>query len=185
MKKFAKLVAVFAALMLAWACFVACSNGDDDNGTNSDSNSDSNSGSNSNSNSGSNTGTNAGSNTGSDTASVKALQGLWIEEGSDWGRYFVDDTVYEALFDEKTKKYYYCEDGNKFSVSGTKIIMYYYDEEDNEREEVEYFEINRDTLILKCQNETETYKKNTEKPLPLSSKDFNKLGDSLFADSKE
>lgn len=32
MKKFAKLVAVFAALMLAWACFVACSNGDDDNG---------------------------------------------------------------------------------------------------------------------------------------------------------
>lgn len=181
MKKFAKLVAVFAALMLAWACFVACSNGDDDNGANSDSNSDSNSGSNSNSNSGSNTGTNTGSNTGSDDASVKALQGLWIEEGSDWGRYFVGDTMYEALFDKKAEKYYYCEDGDKFSVSGTKIITYYY-EEDNEREEVEYFEINRDTLILKCQNETETYKKIAKAPSQLSSKDFNKLGDSLFAD---
>lgn len=159
MKKFAKLVAVFAALMLAWACFVACSNGDDDNGP--------------------------------DDASVKALQGLWIEEGYDWGFYFVGDTVYEALFDKKAEKYYYCEDGDKFSVSGTKIIMYYYDEEDNECEEEGYFETNGDTLTLKYEykdeddslkTETETYKKNTEKPLPLSSEDFNKLGDSLFAD---
>lgn len=153
MKKFAKLVAVFAALMLAWACFVACSNGDDDNG--------------------------------SDDASVKALQGLWIEEGSDWGLYFVGDTVYEALFDKKAKKYYYCEDGDKFFVSGNKIITYYY-EEDNEREEVEYFEINRDTLTLKYYGdgekwETETYKKMQKTPSPLSSEDFNKLGDSLFA----
>lgn len=30
MKKFTKLAAVFAALVLAWACFVACSNGDED-----------------------------------------------------------------------------------------------------------------------------------------------------------
>ena len=154
MKKFEKLVAVFAALMLAWACFVACSNGDDDNG--------------------------------SDDASVKALQGLWIEEGYDWGFYFVGDTVYEALFDKKAEKYYYCEDGDKFSVSGTKIIMYYYDEEDNECEEEGYFETNGDTLTLKYYGdgekwETETYKKMQKTPSPLSSEDFNKLGDSLFA----
>ena len=84
--------------------------------------------------------------------------------------------MYEALFDKKAEKYYYCEDGDKFFVSGNKIITYYY-EEDNEREEVEYFEINRDTLILKCQNETETYKKIAKAPSPLSSENFNKLDD--------
>ena len=152
MKKFAKLVAVFAALMLAWACFVACSNGDDDNG--------------------------------SDDASVKALQGLWIEEGYDEGVYIVSNTLYDVIV--KDGKYYYDkDDSSKFSVSGNKITTYYYDDEGEAD-----FEINGDTLILKIlyvsegEEELEkfTYKRITGNPIPLSSEDFNKLGDSLFAD---
>lgn len=152
MKKFAKLVAVFAALMLAWACFVACSNGDDDNG--------------------------------SDDASVKALQGLWIEEGYDEGVYIVSNTLYDVLV--KDGKYYYDkDDSSKFSVSGNKITTYYHDDEGEAD-----FEINGDTLILKIlyvsegEEELEkfTYKRITGNPIPLSSEDFNKLDDSLFAD---
>ncbi len=153
MKKFAKLAAVLAALVLVLPCLVACSNGDDDSG--------------------------------SDSASVQALQGLWISEEG-WGNYVVGDTMYEALFDKSNKKYYYNEDGDKFSVSGNKCIMHYYDGEYDFE-----FEIKGDTLTVKYYDEddkkwsTNTYKKFTKTPIKMTSKEFDDLGNSLFADEGE
>lgn len=159
MKKFAKLVAVFAALMLAWACFVACSNGDDDNG--------------------------------SDDASVKALQGLWIYEKDVCGQYLEGDTFYHAILDGKTWCYDK-DDYDKFSVSGNKITVSYYDEEDDKYHvylEAD-FEINGDTLTLKYYDEegsrrTNTLKKSTEKPKGIQTEKFDEIYDSLSGDSEE
>lgn len=118
MKKFAKLAAVFAALVLTLSCFVACSNGNEDSkspGSDKDKP------------------TVSGTTTPSDSddnKSVKALQGLWIyeEESYIWGWYFVNNTMYLVQYVDGT---YYCIEDQpmSFSVSGNKIIV---DEEDDE-----------------------------------------------------
>lgn len=144
MKKFAKLSAVFAALVLALSCFVACSNGDDD------------------------------------SASVQALQGLWIDEKTDKndidGMYILNNTMYYVC--SEGEKYYYDEEGEKFSISGNQIIP---QSEDND--DIIFFEINSDdTLTItyeypdkdtgnKNKEVSKYYKKNTV-PIKLSSEEF-------------
>ena len=147
MKKFAKLSAVFAALVLALSCFVACSNGDDD------------------------------------SASVQALQGLWIYEDDVYGFYIAGNTLYYAILDNTTWCYDK-EEADKFSVSGNKITLHFYDE-DEYYEDVSYFEINGDTLIFKHYDEkdgsldTDILKKSAEKPKGISSEEFNKIDNRL------
>lgn len=113
------MVAVFAALVLAWACFVACSNSSSDSGSNGADDSSSNSGSDS------------GSNSGSTTISVQALQGLWIEkEQGQGGIYVVNEKYY--LVEVEGNNYSYTEkEGMAFSVDGNKLITHYEDEEDD------------------------------------------------------
>lgn len=98
MKKFTKLAAVFAALVLAWACFVACSNGDDDSSSDS------------------------GSNPSSTSISVEALQGLWLDDDKDGseGWWIQGNILYPAK--KKDGKYIYEEDDpSEFSISGNTI----------------------------------------------------------------
>ncbi|MDE5776319.1 MAG: lipocalin family protein [Treponemataceae bacterium] len=153
MKKFAKLSAVFAALVLVLSCFVACSNGDDD------------------------------------SASVQALQGLWIYEDDVYGFYIAGNTLYYAILDNTTW-YYDKEEADKFSVSGNKITLHYYDE-DKYYEDVSYFEINGDTLILKHYDEkdgsldTDILKKSAEKPKGISSKQFDEIYNRLNTNQSE
>ena len=147
MKKFAKLTAVFTALVLALSCFVACSNGDDD----------------------------------SDSAAVKSLQGLWSFKRSyyesndetyepskeyEQGFYFSGNMVY--AFIGQDGKYYYDDEGYKFSVSGNTLVIHFEDEEDDDKWEAD-FEINGDTLTLytvdkKVGKEVEIYKKVNSTP---------------------
>lgn len=110
MKKFTKLAAVFAALVLAWACFVACSNSSSDSGSNGADDSSSNSGSDS------------GSNSGSTTISVQALQGLWLDKNENGGEgwWIKDNILYPAIM--RNGKYIYEEDEpSEFSISGNTI----------------------------------------------------------------
>lgn len=105
------MAAVFAALVLAWACFVACSNSSSDSGSNG--------------------------------AAVQALQGLWIDKEGD-GFYFVGNICYDALY---YKNYYYCIEGEEFSISGNKLRIQDYKDVD------EYdFTINGNTLNIKYYN---------------------------------
>lgn len=143
MKKFTKLAAVFAALVLTWACFVACSNGDDD------------------------------------SSSVQALQGLWIlEDDNTDGIYIVGNTIYPALFiNNINQAFYNKESGLKFSVSENKIKA--------SGEEMP-FEINGNGLIMSYKEDEDqyiaTYKKITKTTIGISSKEFEQLVNSLFAD---
>lgn len=119
MKKFTKLAAVFAALVLAWACFVACSNGDEDSSSDS----------------------------GSTSISVEALQGLWLDENAVKndidGMYIIGNTMYRVCLEGE--KYYYNEEGEKFSISGNQIIS---QSEEDDDDEIIFFEINGDTLTI-------------------------------------
>lgn len=159
MKKFTKLAAVFAALVLAWACFVACSNSSSDSGSNGADDSSSNSGSNagSNSSSNSNSGSDSGSNPSSTPISVQALQGLWIENGTTEGWWIQGTTLYPV--EKKNEKYIYEEAAAlNFSISGNTINYSI----ENEAREMQA-EINGDTLTLKYKegktSYTDTYKK--------------------------
>lgn len=140
MKKFTKLAAVFAALVLAWACFVACSNSSSDSGSNGADDSSS------------------GSDSGSNPSSVQALQGLWILENNEGGIYVVNKKYY--LVDVEENNYSYTEkEGMDFSVDGNKLITHYEGEEDD----VSEFAIKDNELTLtyveKGNPVTDTYKK--------------------------
>lgn len=146
MKKFAKLSAVFAALVLVLSCFVACSNGDDD------------------------------------SASVQALQGLWIDENADKndidGMYILNNTVYMVCSEDE--KYYYDEEGDKFSISGNQILS-----ENND--DIIFFEINGDKLTITSkdkktgEDDVSKYNKKNTVPIKLSSKKFE---DKFFKDKE-
>lgn len=141
MKKFAKLVAVFAALVLAWACFVACSNSSSDSGSNGADDS--------------------SSNSGSTTISVQALQGLWIEDGATEGWWIQGNKLYPA--EKKSGKYIYADDPLDFSISGNTINYAI----ENEAREMQA-EIKGDTLTVKYneggKNYTDVYKKINDTP---------------------
>lgn len=145
------MVAVFAALVLAWACFVACSNSSSDSGSNGADDSSSNSGSDS------------GSNSGSTTISVQALQGLWLDKNENGGEgwWIQGNKLYPA--EKKSGKYIYADDPLDFSISGNTINYAI----ENEAREMQA-EIKGDTLTVKYnedgKNYTDVYKKINDTP---------------------
>ena len=165
MKKFAKLTAVFTALVLALSCFVACSNGDDD----------------------------------SDSAAVQSLQGLWSFKGAYYesndetyepsedyeeGFYFSVNMVYEFIGQDG--KYYYDDEGYKFSVSGNTLVIHFEDEEDDDKWEAD-FEINSDTLTLytvdkKVGKEVEIYKKVNSTPTKTTYEKLKEMFPQIFGE---
>ena len=156
MKKFEKLVAVFAALMLAWACFVACSNGDDDNGSDDAS-----------------VKALQGLWIYEDDFDGYYIEGntlyyailddkTWCYDEEDYDQFFVSGNKFTISYYDDGKHY---EDESDFEINGDTLILKYYDEEGS-----------------RC---TDTLKKSTEKPKGISTKKFDEIWNSLSGDSKE
>ncbi|GEM_PF-5134795 len=145
MKRFVKLATVFAVLILALACFVACSSGDDSSSTSTDDS--------------------------SSTGSTAVLEGLWVIDDDDEknGYYFKGNTLYPSCYADK--KYYYIEDYKEsFFVSGNKIVVYY----DEGIDELP-FTIRGNTMTLIMSGESFTLKKVDRIPAKITSSEFDNM----------
>ncbi|MDE7291791.1 MAG: hypothetical protein K2N58_07070 [Treponemataceae bacterium] len=145
MKKFKKLAAVLAALVLALSCFVACSNGDDGSSTSTSS---------------------------SNSTSSTALQGLWIideNEPESYGYYFIGNTRYSVI--SISGKYYCIEDSKvNFSVSGDKIVV----EIEGQTYEAS-FTINGNTATISTAGTSKIWKKVDTIPIKITESEFENL----------
>lgn len=156
MKRFTKLAAVFAALMLALACFVACSNGDDSSSTS--------------------TGGSASTGNSGSGGSATVLEGLWVidefidNDDEKNGCYFKGNSMYTIGYAHG--KYYCIEDSKmSFSVSGNKIVVV----DDGETDEL-LFTISGNTMtIIMPDKQSCTMEKVEVIPTKITTSDFENL----------
>ncbi len=154
MKRFTKLAAVFAALMLSLACFVACSNGDDSSSAP--------------------TGGSASTGNSGSGGSATVLEGLWISDDFYGGYYFVGNKVYSAYRSEIDGRYYYNTEGREFAIFGNQFI------DDGQTLD---FTISGNTLFTKMEVNTDygltseitSFKKIEKTPTGVSAKEFDAI----------